>query len=88
MPLRFGETGNDLQVENYNPVRLLHRLAWSLSVDASGEEIFTIVETLFSYVGDREGRYGYAFIVLLKVVWHLFMELENYKNESYEDPNL
>lgn len=85
LPLRFGETGNDLQVENHNPVRLLHRLAWSLSVDASGKEIFTIVETLFSYVGEREGRYGYAFIVLLKVVWHLFMELENYKNESYEN---
>lgn len=85
IPLRFGETGKELQVENHNPVRLLHRLAWLLSADGSEKEIFEGAETLFSFVDEREGRYGYAFIVLLKVIWDLFMELENYKNESYEN---
>jgi len=85
LPLRFGEIGNESQVENHNPVRLLHRLAWLLSVDASEKEIFAVAETLFSYMDEKEGGYGYAYIVLLKVVWHLFMELENYKNESYQN---
>ena len=85
LPLRFGEIGNESQVENHNPVRLLHRLAWLLSVDASEKEIFAGAEILFSFVDEREGRYGFAFIVILKIVWHLFMELENYENESYEN---
>lgn len=85
LPLRFGERGNEPQVENHNPVRLLHRLAWLLSVYASEKEILTVIENLFSYVDEREGIYGYTFIVLLKVVWYLFLELQNYKNESYEN---
>lgn len=85
LPLHFGEIENEPQVGNHNPVRLLHRLAWLLSADAIEKEIFAVVEALFSYVNEGERGYGYAFIVLLKAVWHLFMELGNYKNVSYEN---
>ncbi len=85
LPLRFGEISCEAQVRNHNPVRVLHGLVLLLSTDASEEEILMLVETLFSFADEKEGKYGYAFIVLLKLVWRLFSEMENYKNESYEN---
>lgn len=85
LPLRFGNIGETSQVGNHSPVRLLHKLAWLLVVDAEEKEILTVIENLFSYVDNGEEAYGYTFIVLLKIVWNLFLELENYKNESYEN---
>lgn len=85
LPLRFGEIRNEAQAGNHNPVRMLHRLASLLSTDAGEEEILVAVEALFSYADGREGKYGHIFIVLLKVVWRLFLETENYKKEAYEN---
>ena len=72
LPLRFGEISCEAQVTNHNPVRVLHGLALLLSTDASEEEILMLVETLFSFADEKEGKYGHAFIVLLKLVWRLF----------------
>ncbi len=85
LPLRFGEVGEEAQTRNHNPVRALHRFAMLLSAGVSDDDILAETDHLFSYVDDKEGKYGSIFIVLLKIVWKLFSERENYKNESYEN---
>ncbi len=85
LPVHFGEIGFESQEEHHNPVRMLHSLALLLSTDAREEDIIMAVENLFSCVDEKEGKYGYIYIVLLKVIWHLFSEMDNYKNEAYEN---
>lgn len=85
LPLHFGLVKQEHEVDNHNPIRLLHKLESLLSYTEEGE-IYTVIDSLFSYTSDEYGKYGQIFIIFLKSVWILFHEVNAYKEEA--DKNL
>lgn len=84
IPIQLGVMPK-IEVNNNNPVRLLHRLAWQFSQNKSEQEILATITSLFSFCGESNKQYGKIYVLFLKCVWKLFNELEVYKIEKREN---
>ena len=73
IPIQLGVMPK-IEVNNNNPVRLLHRLAWQFSQNKSEQEILATITSLFSFCGESNKQYGKIYVLFLKCVWKLFNE--------------
>lgn len=85
IPLRFRKTVEKTEIDNHNPVRLLHKLESLLYSNAEDRDILTVIADLFSYADSEHAKYGEIYVLFLKCVWDLWKKLDNYMTEPLEN---
>lgn len=85
IPLRFGKMVSKTEIDNHNPVRLLHKLERLFSSNAEDGDILTVIAALFSYADSENAKYGDIYVLFLKCVWYILKEMDNYKKEPQEN---
>lgn len=85
LPLKFDAGECNIEVDNHNPVRLLHKLGTLLYTEAREEKILVVIDNLFSFVNGSNSVYGRLFVIFLHVIWNMFSEMDEYRKEPLEN---
>lgn len=84
LPIELGKI-QVVNVDNHNPVRLLHKLSWQLESNAEDVTVMTTINELLAYSKNVDQKYGKAYILLLKSIWIMFGDISAYEGEKIEN---